>query len=56
MPNKDGTGPLGEGPATGRGLGSCGDGQRKGRLGLGRRLGFGRGANLRSAGENKEKD
>ena len=40
MPNKDGTGPLGEGPRTGRGLGPCeaGTGIRRG-LGAGR--GFG---------------
>ena len=24
MPNRDGTGPLGKGPRTGRGLGPCG--------------------------------
>ena len=36
MPNKDGTGPSGEGPLTGRGLGPCG-------RGLGRGRGFGRG-------------
>jgi uncharacterized protein len=35
MPNKDGTGPDGEGPKTGRGLGKCGKGQ-------GRELGRGR--------------
>ncbi len=42
MPNKDGTGPLGQGPQTGRGLGPCGGGMRRG---LGR--GFGRGLGLR---------
>lgn len=26
MPNKDGTGPNGNGPKTGRGRGACGDG------------------------------
>jgi hypothetical protein len=26
MPNKNGTGPEGKGPKTGRGLGTCGDG------------------------------
>lgn len=34
MPYFDGTGPLGNGPLTGRGLGFCG---------FGRRMGFGRG-------------
>lgn len=38
MPNKDGTGPLGQGSLTGRGLGPCGGGMRRG---FGR--GFGRG-------------
>jgi len=37
MPGQDGTGPLGQGPLTGRGLGPCG-------RGLGFRRGFGRGA------------
>jgi hypothetical protein len=37
MPNKDGTGPLGQGAMTGRGLGPCGGGMRRG---MGR--GFGR--------------
>ncbi|MDD4937874.1 MAG: DUF5320 domain-containing protein [Candidatus Shapirobacteria bacterium] len=39
MPNRDKTGPMGQGPSTGRGLGLCG-GVRKG-FGCGR--GFGRG-------------
>ena len=38
MPGQDGTGPNGQGPMTGRGLGSCGKG-----LVLGMRRGFGRG-------------
>ena len=51
MPGGNGTGPSGEGPLTGRGLGSCGSGvsnaapnnnQGRGR-GFGRGLGFGRG-------------
>ncbi len=37
MPGQDGTGPLGQGPLTGRGLGPCG-------RGLGFRKGFGRGS------------
>ena len=36
MPNRDRTGPMGMGPLTGRGFGSCG-------RGLGRGFGFGRG-------------
>lgn len=36
MPNRNGTGPAGQGPLTGRGLGPCGRGLR---LGLGRGLG-----------------
>ena len=40
MPNRDGTGPMGQGPMTGRGMGPCGAGQARG-FGGGR--GFGRG-------------
>ena len=43
MPNKNGTGPEGKGPKTGRGLGPCGDDnpRRDGRgRGLGRGMGF----------------
>jgi Family of unknown function (DUF5320) len=40
MPNFNGTGPRGEGPMTGRGMGSCG-GQTRGRgQGCGRGFGF----------------
>ncbi len=39
MPAGDGTGPWGLGPGTGRGLGPCGGGYRRGRFGRG----FGRG-------------
>ena len=42
MPGGDGTGPMGEGPLTGRGLGPCGRGLRRG-FGRGfgwRRMGF----------------
>lgn len=50
MPNRNGTGPMGEGPMTGRGLGPCGRGQRTGRTDrrprLGRRLGRGFGRRL----------
>ncbi len=38
MPNRDGTGPAGQGPATGRGRGPCGAGKGTGQgLGMGRR-------------------
>ncbi len=40
MPGMDGTGPVGLGPMTGRGLGPCGRGLM---LGLGRGFCFGRG-------------
>lgn len=33
MPNKDKTGPLGQGPQTGRGLGLCGNGMHRGFFG-----------------------
>ena len=42
MPQRNGTGPAGQGPLTGRGLGPCGDGKPKtGGLGLGRGRGRG---------------
>ncbi len=57
MPNKNGTGPEGKGPKTGRGLGSCCEGNPKGG-GQGR--GFGAGAGLRrnvkKENEGKVKD
>ncbi|MEA1962767.1 MAG: DUF5320 domain-containing protein [Patescibacteria group bacterium] len=48
MPNRNGTGPEGKGPKTGRGLGPCGDGTPRGGgrgmgLGRGRGRGIGRG-------------
>jgi len=44
MPNRDQTGPQGQGPATGRGLGPCGTGTGRGfGFGFGRGRGFGRG-------------
>jgi len=39
MPQKDGTGPLGDGPVSGRGVGPCG---RSTAGGIGRGRGFGR--------------
>jgi len=55
MPNKDGTGPEGKGPKTGRELGKCADakpcpGRGRG-YGLGRRGGPGRGRNFRGRRE-----
>ncbi len=40
MPRFDSTGPLGQGPRTGRGLGPCGGGYGYG-MGYGRGLGYG---------------
>jgi hypothetical protein len=43
MPNRNGTGPAGMGPMSGRGMGRCGGGRGAGNgqgLGLGRRGGF----------------
>jgi len=44
MPGQNGTGPLGQGPMTGRGLGPCGAGMGRGR-GFGRGMGRGMGMN-----------
>ncbi|MBD3156446.1 DUF134 domain-containing protein [Candidatus Peregrinibacteria bacterium] len=58
MPNQDGTGPNGEGPQTGRGMGNC-DGAKPNnakqplRKGFGRRPGFGRGAGRRGGGRGR---
>lgn len=41
MPGFDGTGPMGQGPGTGRGMGYCGAGMRLGRNSRGG-YGFGR--------------
>ncbi|MFA5137680.1 MAG: DUF5320 family protein [Elusimicrobiota bacterium] len=40
MPGGDGTGPLGNGPRTGRGWGFCGGGGQGGWPGMGRRRGW----------------
>ena len=50
MPAQDGTGPLGQGPLTGRGLGRCGRGFR---CGFGR--GFGRTQPLNLTKEQEKK-
>lgn len=57
MPNKNGTGPMGEGSMTGRGMGRCGNGAG---VGYGCRNGFGfrrfiSPKNELSALENEEK-
>lgn len=49
MPNRDATGPLGYGSATGRGLGPCGMGLKRG---LGR--GYGQGLGFRRFYTKKE--
>ena len=52
MPNRNGTGPEGKGPKTGRGLGSCGDGvPRGGGRGMGLGRGRGRGVSRDLAGD-----
>lgn len=43
MPRRDGSGPVGQGPLTGRGLGNC-TGVQNTVYGYGRGLGMGRGA------------
>lgn len=49
MPRMDGTGPAGQGPMTGRGMGPCGGGMRAGWCGgCGRGLGAGFGRFFRS--------
>ncbi|MTI68460.1 MAG: hypothetical protein FH753_17915 [Firmicutes bacterium] len=40
MPGRNGTGPIGEGPMTGRGFGFCSNGKKPFRRGLARRNGF----------------
>jgi hypothetical protein len=47
MPGQDGTGPMGRGRLTGRGLGPCGSGFARGRgFGMGFGRGFGRGRRM----------
>ena len=53
MPNKDGTGPQGKCPRTGRGMGNCGGAGRRGLGPCGRERGFGRGFS-RESSESKE--
>jgi hypothetical protein len=58
MPGQDGTGPAGQGPMTGKGLGPCGAGMRRGfnrgfGRGLGRGFGFRRAVALTETEEKK---
>lgn len=53
MPGRDGTGPLGLGPATGWGRGPCGRGLRRGAWGAGYGRGYGRGWNYPTTKENE---
>lgn len=48
MPNRDGTGPEGKGPKTGRGQGRCGGGNAQGK-GYGPKDGTGRGQGRRQS-------
>ena len=52
MPRFDGTGPQGLGPLTGRGLGSCGRGMRRG---VGRGFGYGYSEPVVLTPENEKK-
>ena len=53
MPGQDKTGPLGQGAMTGRGLGPCGGGMRRG---FGRRFGRGRCPAKFAVGFSKEEE
>ncbi|MDD2288789.1 MAG: DUF5320 domain-containing protein [Bacteroidales bacterium] len=56
MAGRNGTGPLGMGPLTGRGLGPCGRGyfaNRRPRVGYGRGLRYGRGLDYHGLYPNK---
>ncbi len=48
MPNRDGTGPEGKGPKTGRQMGNCEGAESQERPGLGRKQGRGAGRGFRS--------
>lgn len=45
MPRRDGSGPMGQGPLTGRGMGNC-SGSGRGFFGMGRGRGMGMGFNF----------
>lgn len=55
MPKRDGTGPMGQGAMTGRGLGNCNDGEiMNSDFGMGRRFGRGMGCS-NGRGYNRSK-
>lgn len=54
MPNRDGTGPNGNGPKTGRQMGNCKDAEPKNEVGLRRGNGRGAGRGFRNRRFNKE--
>lgn len=56
MPNRNGTGPEGKGPRTGRGVGPCNDERNAVRGGRGRRNGAGFGAERGFGSSQAEKD
>ena len=56
MPGQDKTGPMGQGPLTGRGMGLCGTGTRRGfGRGMGCRRGFGFARPVAMTGEEQKK-
>ena len=55
MPGQDGTGPAGQGPLTGRGLGPCGGGMRRGCCGRGFGRGFGYGRQVSFTKDEEKK-
>jgi len=55
MPNNDKTGPKGQGPMTGRGMGACGNGNNTGGFGRGRGCGMGLRRNSSLSLDDQEK-
>lgn len=49
MPNRDGTGPEGKGPKTGRGMGKCAGDNPRPNIGRGRGIGRGDGRRRQNA-------
>jgi hypothetical protein len=56
MPNRNGTGPEGKGPKTGRGMGSCASENSVQIGGRGRGLGAGRGFGRNVINDNKDQN
>ncbi len=57
MPRRDGTGPMGKGSMTGRGLGACTDNneiRQQSGFGFGCRRGFGRGFGFRNSSKTQK--